>query len=182
MTDKKHSYKDRKYDVVPYDPHWPKRFGGIKTKLDVIFGSVQIEHIGSTSVPGMAGKPCIDVLVIVSDLQVVENHVSDMEQAGFEYAGPFVTDDSRLFRIMKDNVLLANIHFFPVGHPHNKEMLDLRNYLQSHPEEVEVYSNLKNDLYSKYQNDYASYRKYKDEYMNDLKKTISEASVRGESK
>lgn len=178
MTDKKHLYKDRKYDVVPYNPNWPKQFEEYKAKLEKIFGNVQIEHIGSTSVPGMAGKTCIDVLVIVGDLQIVKDHISDMEQAGFEYAGPFVIEDSQLFRVMKDNVSLANIHFFPVGHPHNNEMLDLRNYLQSHPKEVEAYSNLKNALYSKYKNDYTSYRKYKDEYMHDLKKRVSSTSFR----
>ncbi len=125
----------------------------------------------------MLGKSCIDVLVMVNDLQDVEANIADMENLGFEYAGEFVMKGSRLFRVMKDNTLLANIHFFPVGHPHNKEMLDLRNYLRSHPEEVKAYSELKQELYAKYTNDYASYRKYKDEYMDKLKERSSVASL-----
>ena len=165
-----HSYKDRKYNIVPYNPDWVNQFAEYKEKIQNIFKNVEIEHIGSTSVSGMSGKPCIDVLVIVSELKAVEEHIGDMEQVGFQYAGQFVTENSRLFRIMKDNTHLANIHFFPIGHPHNKEMLDLRNYLRVHPEEVKAYSELKNELYSKYANHYASYRKYKDEYMAELKK------------
>src|SRR3989344_2100488 len=168
MTESKHSYKDRKYEVVPYDPKWPNQFEEYKIKLENIFGGVQIEHIGSTSITGMSGKSCIDVLVIVNDLKTVEDYIINMEQAGFEYAGQLVMDNSRLFRVIKENILLANIHFFPVGHPHIKEMLDLRDYLRSHPKEVGAYSNLKDELYSKYQNDYASYRKLKDEYMKGL--------------
>lgn len=171
----KHSYKDRKYDVVPYDQSWPSQFENHASKIRKIFGeNIQIEHIGSTSVPGMDGKPCIDVLVMIKDLKIVEDHVSDMEEVGFEYAGQFVMENSRLFRVMKDNTLLANIHFFPIGHPHNGEMIDLRNYLRAHPEEVKSYSELKNELYVKYSNDYASYRKYKDEYMAELKKRVLE--------
>lgn len=172
MTENKHSYSSRKYAVVPYDPNWVHQFEELKVKLQTIFKTAQIEHIGSTSVPGMVGKSCIDVLVIVNDLQEVETHTSEMENLGFEYAGEFVMKDSCLFRIMKDNILLANIHFFPVGHPHNKEMLGLRDYLRSHPEEVKAYSDLKQQLYANYQNDYASYRKYKDEYMAGLKERV----------
>lgn len=171
----KHSYKDRKYDVVSYDSNWPNQFENYALKIRKIFGDdVQIEHIGSTSVFGMDGKPCIDLLVMVKDLKMVEEHISDMENVGFQYAGQFVMESSRLFRVMENNHLLANIHFFPVGHPHNAEMINLRDYLRKHPEEVEVYSNIKKELYSKYKNDYASYRKYKDEYMDGLKKRVSE--------
>ncbi len=170
--DNKHSYKDRKYDIVPYNPDWANQFEEYKLRIQKVFPDFQIEHIGSTSVPGMAGKPCIDVLVIVDDIKTVEEHINDMEQTGFEYAGQFVMENSRLFRVMKDNTLLANVHFFPVGHLHNDEMISLRDYLRSHPEEAESYSKIKNELYSNYSNDYASYRKYKDEYMNELKKRV----------
>ena len=158
----------RKYEVISYDPNWVQRFEELTTKIQEVFGNVQIEHVGSTSVPGMAGKSCIDILVVVNDLQMVEDHIEDIEKLGFLYAGEFVMKDSRLFRKMKDNTLIANIHFFPINHPHVKEMLNLRNYLRSHPEEVKSYSALKQELYTKYQHDYASYRKYKDEYTNKL--------------
>ncbi|MEK7505702.1 MAG: GrpB family protein [Patescibacteria group bacterium] len=180
MSEDKHPYKDRKYDVVPYDENWPRQFEKYKSKLKKIFGDdVQIEHIGSTSVPGMGGKPCIDVLLIIKDLKNVEDHISDMEKVGFQYAGQFVMKNSRLFRVTKDNHLLANIHFFPIGHPHNIEMINLRDYLRNHPKEVETYSNIKKDLYSKYSDDYASYRKHKDEYILNLIERATESEKQG---
>src|SRR3989344_736093 len=163
----KYSYKNRKYDVAPYDTKWVDQFEEYKSKTQKIFPEAQIEHIGSTSVPGMAGKPCIDLLVIVEDLKIAEKHIGAMEKVGFEDAGEFVMENPRLFRVMKDDTLFANVHFFPAGHPHNDEMLNLRDYLRSHPEEVKAYSKHKEELYSKYQDDYASYRKYKDEYMDE---------------
>ncbi len=172
MTNNNNSYSARKYEVVSYDLNWTTRFAELKFKVQEIFGEVQVEHIGSTSVPGMSGKSCIDVLVIVKELRMVDDHISDMEKVGFSYAGEFVMKDSRLFRIMKDDTLLANIHFFPVGHPHNNEMLHMRDYLRLNPEEVITYSKLKQELHMRYPNDYASYRKEKDEYMNKLKEKI----------
>jgi GrpB-like predicted nucleotidyltransferase (UPF0157 family) len=173
MNTRNHSYKDRKYDVQSYNPEWPLQFEQYAEKVRAIFGDVQIEHIGSTAVPGMVGKPCIDMLVIIKDLKAVEDNVSKMEQVGFVYAGQFVMEGSRLFRVMKDNEVFANIHFFLEGHTHTAEMISLRDYLRSHPKEVQEYSKLKESLYSKYENDYASYRKYKDEYMDEMKKRVA---------
>lgn len=165
----KHTYKDRKYSVVPYDPQWSEQYQEYVQKIRTIFGELRTEHIGSTSVTGMVGKNCIDVLVLVDDLRTVEDHVDDMAQARFEYAGEFVMPDSRLFRVMRDRTLIANIHFFPPPHAHVAEMLALRDYLRSHPEEVKAYSKLKIDLYKNYPDDYASYRKHQDKYMDGLK-------------
>lgn len=169
----KHNYKDRKYDIVPYDTNWSTLFEEYKEKINKIFEDVQIEHVGSTSIVGMDAKPCIDILVIVKDLKYVESKISDMEKIGFEYRGQMISDNSLLFRVMKDSESLVIAHFFLEGHPHIKEMIDFRNYLRSHEEEVKDYSDLKKDLYSKYPNDYASYRKYKDEYVKELIKRVT---------
>ncbi len=170
----KHAYKDRKYDIVQYDPRWPRQFEEYAAKIRDIFGQdIQIEHIGSTSVPGMSGKACIDLLVIPDDLHTVDGYIQEMKAVGFEYSGQVITKDSHLFQIFDDNVLKANIHFFPQGHRHITEMINLRNYLRSHPEEMEAYSELKKELHIKYSDDYASYRKLKDEYMEELKNRVS---------
>ena len=176
MNTNNNSYKDRRYTIGSYDPGWLNQFEEYEAKIKRIFPYVQIEHIGSTSVPCMKGKSCIDVLVITDDLQNIEDNIPVMEQAGFEYAGQFVMENSRLFRVMKDHELLANIHFFLKGHPHIKEMLDLREYLRTHITEAEAYSNIKEELYKRYPNDYASYRKHKDEYMSELKKRAQKNS------
>lgn len=166
---KSFDYKDRKYNVMPYDPAWQTRFTAEAETIRKIFGDdIRIEHIGSTSVPDMEGKPCIDVLVIPKDLEIVKAHIADMENAGYIYRGAFVRDDALLFARMEDSSLKANIHFFPEGHSHIPQMLMIRDYLRSHPDEVTGYSNLKKQLYEQHPNDYAKYRKEKDAYMAEL--------------
>jgi GrpB-like predicted nucleotidyltransferase (UPF0157 family) len=170
--DRSQVYKNRKYEIVSYNPKWPESFLFYAEKIRKIFGNVIIEHIGSTAIPGMSGKSCIDLLVELEEISIVDSHVGEMEKAGFIYSGQFVMENSRLFRVMDGQTLLANIHFFPIGHSHCTEMIGFRDYFRNHPEEVVVYSNLKNTLYAKYPDDYASYRKYKDVYVKSLNERI----------
>jgi len=165
-----HDYKDRIYNVLPYDPNWSLKFEDEARILHQILGDeIIIEHVGSTSVPDMEAKPCIDILVIIRSLEVVKQHIEDMEKAGYDYAGAFVMKDTLLFRRMTKNSMEANIHFFPEGHPEILKMLMVRNYLRNNLEEVGKYSQYKKSLYEKYPQDYASYRKEKDTYMESLK-------------
>jgi len=165
------AYKDRKYDVVPYDRNWPNEFESAAAKIKTVFNddATDIQHIGSTAVPGMDGKPVIDILVIVNNIAVADTHRVEMEAIGYTYAGEFVLPGSVLFRKMNGTTVLSNVHIFPQQHPHVQEMLRLRDYLRGNPGEVKDYSQLKQKLYEKYKNDYAQYRKYKDEYMETLK-------------
>lgn len=168
------NHKDRKYEVIQYDPKWPETFAELAKALKGIFldEAISIEHIGSTSVPNLSGKPTIDILVTVSEIEI-SNKLSDkIESLGYTFLGEYVAKGAHLFAKEENNVRLVNLHIFETRHPHVKEMLHLRDYLRLHPEVVSEYSNLKFDLVNKYSDDYAQYRKYKDEWMNALKVKI----------
>ena len=168
-------YTTREYEILPYDPNWPVRFESIAQKLRKIFGedAVDIQHMGSTSVPGMDGKETIDVLMVISTEDKLDLHKEEMVAAGYLYQGQMVSEGSRLYREAKGKDILANIHIFPEGHPHNAEMIRLRDYLRTHPEDVQEYSQLKKNLKEKYPDDYAGYRKEKDAYMDGVLKKRS---------
>ncbi len=167
-------YKDRKYIVTSYDENWPRTFANETEKIKAVFGTdaICIEHIGSSSVPGMAGKPTIDILILVDDVNVADKYNQQMAEIGYKAKGEYVMPNTHLFVIEKDNVVFVNAHVFQADHPHVKEMLKLRDYLRTHPETVKEYSQLKVELYDKFKNDYAQYRKLKDAYMADLIKKI----------
>ncbi|HQU08279.1 MAG: hypothetical protein B7X04_03690 [Parcubacteria group bacterium 21-54-25] len=169
------NYKNRKYEILPYDPTWPQQFAEHAKILKSIFAdeAISIEHIGSTAVPGLAGKPTIDVLVVVDDVSVADRVKEKMETAGYHALGEYVAKGARLFVKESDNTRYCNIHVFQKDHPHVREMLGLRDYFRAHPKIVNEYSKLKTDLAAKYPNDYGEYRKYKDEWMNALKQKIT---------
>lgn len=165
------AYKDRRYEVGPCNTNWPREFEAAADKLRTVFGSTaDIQHIGSTAVPGMDGKPVIDILVLVDNVSAAETHRQEIENLGYVYAGEFVMPGAILFRKMNGDTLLSNVHIFERSHPHVREMLRLRDYLRDNPGEAKAYSDLKRDLYAKYKDCYAEYRKRKDEYMASLKK------------
>ena len=176
MKNNKINYGGRKYEVVPHNPEWSVAFERESRKLKEIFGSnaIEVEHIGSTSISDLDSKPTIDILIIVDDITVTDRHIEEMESHGYKYLGEYVMSGSRLFVKEREEKAdrLFNVHIFPKGHKHVKEMIGLRDYFRGHPEEVEKYAKLKKELATKYPNDYGQYRKLKDEYMEDLKKRV----------
>ncbi len=167
-------YKNRKYSIEPYSPEWKKQFETEAAILRLIFSdkAISIEHIGSTAVPGLAGKPTIDILTTVEKIEIANELSEKIENIGYKSLGDYTNKGSRLFVKEVDDMRLVNLHIFEAEHSHVKDMLDLRNYLRSHPEVVEQYSKLKFDLVEKYPDNYGLYRKYKDEWMEELKKNI----------
>ena len=166
----KHDYSQRSYTIVPYDPNWSKEFEKIRDAITPIFGNIaeRIEHIGSTSIPGMAGKPTIDVLVVVKDIFDVDALDPKMADLGYASLGEYVAPGGRLFTLEKDGDRLVNIHCFLLDHPKTKRFLSLRDYLRTHPEESKAYTRLKTDLFERYPTDYGAYRKEKDMYVKEL--------------
>lgn len=170
----KAEYKNRKYNIEPYNPEWKKQFETEAKILRPIFSdkAISIEHIGSTSVPGLAGKPTIDILITVEKIEIADDLSKKIESIGYKTLGDYINQGSRLFIKERDGERLINLHVFQAKHRHVVEMINLRNYFQSHAERVEEYSKLKFDLVKKYPDDYGLYRKYKDEWMNKLKETL----------
>ena len=167
-------YKNRKYTVEPYNPEWKKRFEVEAKYLRSIFSDkvISIEHVGSTAVPGLAGKPTIDILITVAKIEIADELLEKIEGIGYKSLGDYINKSSRLFVKEANDTRLVNLHIFEATHPHVKDVIDLRNFFRSHSEVVEEYSKLKFDLAEKYPEDYGLYRKYKDEWMENLKQKI----------
>jgi len=170
----KEKYKNRKYSIEVYNSKWKKQFEDEAELLQSIFKdeTFSIEHIGSTSVPGLAGKPTIDILMVVKNILIVDEFTKQIESLGYKPLGEYVTKGARLFVKEINNTRFVNLHISEANHLHVEEMLKLRNYFRAHPKTVEEYNKLKFELVEKYPNDYGLYRKYKDEWMEKLKKTI----------
>ncbi len=170
----KTEYKNRKYTIEQYNSEWKKQFETEADILRQIFSdkAISIEHIGSTSVPELASKPTIDILITVEKIEIADNLSEKIESIGYKSLGDYINQGSRLFVKEENNTRLINLHVFEETHSHVKDMINLRDYFRSHPERVEEYSKLKFDLVEKYPDDYGLYRKYKDEWMEKLKRKI----------
>lgn len=135
-----------------YDEVWVRRFQEEADFLMNLFGGeiVNIEHFGSTSVPGLMAKPVIDMICIVNQIDRVDRLNDTLHTLGYDVAGDWGIPGRRLFRKGGEN-RTHHIHFYQAGNPHIERHLVLRDYLRSHPEEAERYGRFKEELAQRYE-------------------------------
>ncbi|MEU0963825.1 GrpB family protein [Micromonospora aurantiaca] len=103
-------------EVVPYDPAWPARFK-IEQRLlsEALPAALSVEHFGSTSVPGLAAKPIIDILVVVPEVGAVAADVRPLEQLGYVYRPLAFPDDNEHLFFAKDTAGKRSHHLHVFG-------------------------------------------------------------------
>ena len=86
--------------VCAYDESWPQEFAQEAQRLREVLGEncLEIHHIGSTAVPGLAAKPIIDFMLVVRELEEVDRRASALEELGYEYLGEFGIPGRRYLR------------------------------------------------------------------------------------
>ena len=130
-------------DVVDYDPAWPGQYEVLAARVRDALGAtaLRIEHIGSTSVPGLAAKPIIDMLIVVDDVENEDNFVPPMESAGLVLR---VREPGH--RMMRTPTKDAHLHFYEPSAQAIRDYLDLRDWLRRHPDDREAYETVKRAL------------------------------------
>jgi GrpB-like predicted nucleotidyltransferase (UPF0157 family) len=160
----------RKYTIEEYNPEWAKKFQEIKLVLEKIFKDkfTVIEHVGSTSIPGLKAKPLIDVLAIVEHWEDFEKEKSEMTKLGYQFRSHTFDQNSLLFEKILNNEKIENIHVLVKGAKKINEFLNVRDYLRSNPDKAHEYEALKEELVAKYPNDYVAYREEKSQFLLEL--------------
>jgi GrpB-like predicted nucleotidyltransferase (UPF0157 family) len=158
-------------EVVPYDPNWPNQYEREASLIKTIFSNnfVAIHHIGSTSVPGVAAKPTIDILLEVKKIELVDKCNSEMEKLGYEALGEYNIPGRRFF-VKGEDKRTHHVHTFQVGSPEIARHLYFRDYLKSHPIEAKIYGDLKIKLAIQFANDREGYVQNKHNYVKALEK------------
>ncbi|MCM3088067.1 GrpB family protein [Bhargavaea ginsengi] len=135
----------RRLEIRSYQQEWPLQFKEASNTFQEIFGNAltDIHHIGSTSIPGMAAKPVIDILAEVRDIGELETFNHQMELEGFVARGEHGVPGRRYFVRAEGNVHTHHVHMFANGSDQVKRHLAFRDYLRKHPVEAERYRSLK---------------------------------------
>jgi GrpB-like predicted nucleotidyltransferase (UPF0157 family) len=157
--------------LVPYNPEWPELFEQEKQLLQETLGShiINIEHVGSTAVPGLSAKPIIDIIASVGSFSNLDDISRKLQALGYEYM------PERMF---------ADRKFFPKGPRHNRthhlnivlkdsasqwqDILLFRNYLRGNSGARESYQLLKQTLGQQYANDRQAYTTAKAGFIQDI--------------
>ncbi len=138
-----------KIELVDYDPEWPQLFEREAKRIRAALGErvVMLEHVGSTSVPELAAKPRIDILLVVPDSSDEPSYVPPLEAAGYRLV--IREPDWYQHRVFKGPDTDVNLHVFSPGCVEIERMLLFRDWLRSHPEDRERYQRAKRELASK---------------------------------
>lgn len=138
-----------------YDPRWAQQFEEHRHRiLEALAGlDIEVEHIGSTSVPGLAAKPIIDIVVAVPDITAEEDYLDGLLAAGYELR---VREPRH--RLVRTPARTVHVHVYGRGDLAVDEYLLLRDHLRANDSERTLYEGVKRDLISQSwgdMNDYA---------------------------
>lgn len=132
--------------VVPWQPEWPARFEEIHAALlTALEGLIcAIEHVGSTSVPGLDAKPIIDIDIVIPDLSVFSQVRDALAALGYRHEGDLGIPSREAFKYDEKPELMAHhLYVCARGAAELRRHLALRNYLRAHPQERERYARVK---------------------------------------
>jgi GrpB-like predicted nucleotidyltransferase (UPF0157 family) len=126
-----------------YNPQWPQKFETEARKIRDILGTeiLDIQHIGSTSIPNLSAKPIIDIGVLVNSIDDIQSFVSKISTLGYEYK-PDMSSVERIF-LRKGNPIEYHLSIACPKHTFWKRNITFCEYLRTHPEFVKEYEELK---------------------------------------
>ena len=158
--------------VLNYDPEWPLKYERERKAIaEILDGNgISIYHIGSTSVPGLAAKPIIDMMAVVRSLEKVDDARGKFSELGYEYLGEFGIAGRRYFRKGGDE-RTHQIHIFQADDWNNIERrLAFRDYMRTHEKERAEYAKIKTALAQRFPYDIDGYCDGKDAFVREMEK------------
>jgi GrpB-like predicted nucleotidyltransferase (UPF0157 family) len=132
--------------IVDYNPEWPRQFDAEAAKIRAALGerALLLEHVGSTSVPGLAAKPILDILLVVGDTRDEAAYVPPLEAVGYVLRNREPAWYEH--RVLKGVDPAVNLHVFPAGCEETERMLLMRDWLRAHQDDRELYERTKRAL------------------------------------
>lgn len=152
--------KSRRIEIIPYQERWIEEFNVLGTRLRNIIGdrALRIDHIGSTSVPGLGAKDVIDIQITVADIDDIDELTKQMKQHGFQTNGELHRDHEppgfsgeprewikRYFR-EPDGENRIHIHVREAGRLNHRYPILFRDYLRENAHARQIYETLKRRL------------------------------------
>ncbi|WNQ11971.1 GrpB family protein [Paenibacillus aurantius] len=159
--------------ITDHNPQWVRQYEQERTAIaealaDIVQG---IEHIGSTSVPGLAAKPVIDIMAGVEDLEKVnDRHLHLLERIGYLFVPHPHFPERLFFRRGEWRAGTHHLHVYRYQGKHWVDQLLFKQYLIRHPEAAAEYQSLKGRLAERYQHDRVQYTEAKGPFIEEILK------------
>lgn len=158
------------YTFCEYSPDWPREFEREAARLRGYFRDeiIDIHHVGSTSIPGLAAKAIIDLLPVVKNIEAADKLTPQLEKEGYRAWGEYGLAGRRFFTKDRNGYRTHNIHIYGEGNPDILRHVAFCAYLRAHDRECREYEALKRGLFAKYPADIDRYTDGKTEFITRL--------------
>ena len=150
--------------ISPYSARWAQWFTEEAALLRTVLGdqALRIDHIGSTSIPGLSAKPVLDIQVSFASIEPVTAYLGDLEQLGYRWIRENPEKTKRFFLKISD-AGRVHLHGRNIGTWHQQFPLLFRDYLRQHPDACSIYASEKRRLAAAYQNNRLAYMEAKNQ-------------------
>jgi GrpB-like predicted nucleotidyltransferase (UPF0157 family) len=164
--------RDPAVRIVEYDPGWPEEAEREIARVAAALGevAVRLDHVGSTSVPGLAAKPIIDLQVSVAALEPQAAYVGPLEAIGYLFV-PYATSPEYLFfGRPAERPRTHHLHVCVAGSPEERRHLAFRDHLRTHPEDAARYEAVKREAARLHPEDRLAYMAAKEPVLLELER------------
>lgn len=157
----------RRVEILPYDQAWADQYKEEAGAITKVLGErlVAVHHVGSTSIPGLAAKPIIDILPVLRDIETLVADDAGMQALGYEGLGEYGLPARRYFRKLDGQRHLVHVHAYGESNPEIERHLAFRDYLIAHAEKASQYAKLKMELAQRYPHDSEAYQDGKHDWI-----------------
>lgn len=157
--------------VIQYDPEWARLYEELRDFVRPVLTDlvVTIEHVGSTSVLGLASKPIVDMDVIVSTQADIQIAIQRLATLGYVHEGDLGTPGREAF-IPPEKIPWHHLYVCTEGNAEYKRHILFRDYLRAHPEDSKIYGDLKLKLAQQFRNERSAYTNAKSEFVKEILK------------
>lgn len=151
--------------LAPYNAEWARAYEDEQARIEAALGAriLEVQHVGSTSIPGLAAKPIVDIAVGVEDFEKARACIAPLEALGYTYHGENGIPGRHYFT--RGAPTLYHTHMHEVTSRAWGNLVLFRDYLIQHPEEVQAYLELKRRLATRYRHERRAYTEGKASYI-----------------
>jgi putative glutamine amidotransferase len=162
--------RTRSYAIHDYDPEWSSRFESEAARIREALGdrAVRVEHVGSTSVPGLAAKPTVDIQVSVPSMIPRSAYTDPLIGLGYRWALDPWSEEHEFFSRDEDGERSFHVHVCNTGSEWERRHIVFRDWLRANPEDAAAYERLKRELAERHPRDTYSYAAAKTEFIQEI--------------